>query len=114
MATKTYNVEVKGKRYLVTEQHQLANGDRWDHDIRDWIAAKLDITMHEEHLSVIDFIRKPYARRSQHPMVRVIAAELARQYGPEKGSLRYFYSLFPKGVHQAVAIAGVPLKGLCF
>ena len=114
MASMTYNVDVKGKKYLVTEQHQLANSDRWDHDIRDWIAEKLGIALNEEHISVIDFIRTTYARRSQHPMVRVIAAELAKQYGPEKGNLRYFYSLFPKGVHQAVAIAGVPLKGLCF
>jgi len=114
MASMTYNIDVKGKKYLVTEQHQLANMDRWDHDIRDWIAEKLEINLNEEHIAAIDFIRETYARRSQHPMVRVIAAELAKQYGPDKGSLKYFYSLFPKGVHQAVAIAGVPLKGLCF
>lgn len=114
MASMTYHVDLKGKKYLVTEQYQLANMDRWDHDIRDWIAEKQEINLNEEHISAIDFIRETYARRSQHPMVRVIAAELAQKYGTEKGSLKYFYSLFPKGVHQAVAIAGVPLQGLCF
>jgi tRNA 2-thiouridine synthesizing protein E len=114
MAMSSYHVEVKGKRYLVTDQPQLVDTSNWDHNIRDWLAEELDVTLGEEHLAVIEFIREMYSKRSQHPMPRVIAADLANQYGPEKGTLKYFYSLFPKGVHQAVAIAGVPLKGLCF
>lgn len=114
MATSSYHVEVNEKRYLVTDQPQLVDSNSWDHNIRDWLAEKLNVALSEEHLKVIEFIREVYTKRSQHPMPRVIAADLAHQYGPEKGTLKYFYSLFPKGVHQAVAIAGVPLKGLCF
>lgn len=114
MASMTYHVDLKGKKYLVTQQFQLADMDRWDDDIRDWIADQLDITLNEEHIAAINFIRTTYQRRKQHPMVRVVAKALGDQFGEEKGSLRYFYSLFPKGVHQAVMIAGLPVRGMCF
>jgi TusE/DsrC/DsvC family sulfur relay protein len=114
MAMPVHHVEVKDKRYLVTDQNQLVDVKSWDHDIRDWLAEKFDVDLGEEHLKVIDFIRTVYLKRNQHPMPRVIVADLASSYGDDKGTLRYFYSLFPKGIHQAVSIAGVPLKGLCF
>ena len=114
MVIPSYHVEVNDKRYLVTDQPQLVDITSWDHNIRDWLAERLNVTLSEEHLNVIEFIREVHMTRGQHPMPRVIAANLATEYGPEKGTLRYFYSLFPKGVHQAVAIAGLPLKGMCF
>lgn len=114
MAHMTYHVDLKGKKYLVSEQYQLADMTRWDEDIRDWIAEKLGISLSEEHLAAINFIRSTYQRRKQHPMLRVVAKELGDRFGKEQGSVRYFYHLFPRGVHQAVTIAGVPIKGLCF
>ena len=114
MGYVTYHVDVNGKRYLVNDQNQLIDQAHWDPDIRDWLAEQVGLQLSEEHIAAVDFIRSTYQRRKQHPMVRVIAAYLADTFGPEKGSLRHFYALFPKGVHQAVTIAGVPLKGLCF
>jgi len=114
MKNMTYYVDVKGKRYLVNEQNHLTDLKRWDTDIRDWLAQQHNIELGEEHIAAVDFIRQTYQRRQQHPMVRVVAKDLGERFGEEKGSLRYFYSLFPKGVYQAVAIAGVPVKGLCF
>ncbi len=61
MASMTYNIDVKGKKYLVTDQYQLANMDRWDHDIRDWIAEKQQINLNEEHISAIEFIERHIA-----------------------------------------------------
>jgi tRNA 2-thiouridine synthesizing protein E len=114
MSDMTYYVELKGKKYLVTNQNQLTNRELWDDTIRDWLAEKENLELGEEHIAAVDFIRKTYERRKQHPMPRVIASDLAKRYGADKGNMRYFYSLFPRGVQQAVTIAGLPLQGLCF
>jgi len=109
-----YHIKLKDRRYLLTEKDYLINGDSWDNEIRDWLANKAGLELDEEHLEAIEFIRTTYNKRKQHPNPRVIAANLAKKYGPDKGTLRYFYSLFPKGVQQAFAIAGVPMQGFCF
>lgn len=109
-----HHVEVKDKRYLVTQDNYLVDIDSWDSDIRDWLAERADLQLSDERLSAIDFIRKTYFKRKQHPNPRVIMANHAGSYGQDKGTLRYFYQLFPKGVQQAFAVAGVPMQGFCF
>ncbi len=109
-----YHVKIKERKYLLTEKDYLINGDSWDSEIRDWLANKAGLELDEEHLEAIEFIRTTYNKRKQHPNPRVIAASLAKKYGPDKGTLRHFYDLFPKGVQQAFAIAGVPMQGFCF
>jgi TusE/DsrC/DsvC family sulfur relay protein len=111
---RTYHVEVNDKKYLVNENYHLVKMDSYDEDIRDWIADRVEVSLSEEHIAAIEFIRNTYARRQQHPNPRVIAASLASQYGEEHGTLKHFYSLFPKGVKQAFAVAGVPMQGFCF
>lgn len=110
----TYHVEVKDKRYLVTEAGYLADLEAWDDDIRDWLAVQANLQLGEEHLTAIEFIRATYRRRGQHPNPRVIAAAVASRFGDDKATRRYFYTLFPKGVQQAFAVAGVPMQGFCF
>jgi TusE/DsrC/DsvC family sulfur relay protein len=109
-----YQVRLKDKRYLLTEKDHLVHVDAWDSEIRDWLAGKAGVELGQEHLDAIEFIRNTYTRRKMHPNPRVIAANLAQKYGPDKGTLRHFYSLFPKGVQQAFAISGVPMQGFCF
>ncbi len=112
--TKSYYVQLKDKKYLVTEDHHLVYTGSWDTAIRDWLADKVGVVLSAEHLAAIEFIRAVYDRRGQHPNQRVIAAELGARFGPEKGTLRFFYSLFPRGVKQAFSIAGLPMQGFCF
>lgn len=106
--------EIEGKRYLLSDQHHLLNLDSWDDKIRDYIAKKVSLTLKEDHVKVIDIIRKSYHVRKKHPFVRVVTADMHKEMGPEKGTMRYFYSLFPKGIHQAFQVAGLPMQGFCF
>ncbi len=112
--TTTYYVQLDDKKYLVTEDHHLVHINSWDTAIRDWLADKVGLVLGVEHLAAIEFIRAVYDKRKQHPNQRVIAAELAARFGPEKGTLRHFYQLFPKGVKQAFSVAGLPMQGFCF
>ena len=110
----TYYVQLDNRKYLVTEDNHLVHISSWDTAIRDWLAAKVGVKLSEEHYAAIEFIRSAYEKRGQHPNPRVIAAELAARFGPEKGTLKNFYRLFPRGVKQAFSIAGLPMQGFCF
>ncbi len=114
MTDLTYMIEINGKKYLVTEKNQLADMQSWDSDICAWMAEKANLKLQDEHRTALEFIRETYRNRDRHPIVRVVAAHLAKKHGAEKGTLRFFYSLFPKGIQQAVILAGVPLQGLCY
>ncbi len=107
-------LQLNGKRYLLSDNNHLLDLNSWDDQIRDYIADKLNIKLSEDHLTVIQLIRDSYATRKKHPFVRVVTADMARKMGPDKGTIRYFYDLFPKGIHQAFQLAGLPMQGFCF
>lgn len=114
MRNLSYSIEVNGKKYSLTEQNQLSDMDAWDADILNWLAEKAEVKLQDEHHAALEFIRETYKSRERHPVVRLVAAHLAKKFGPEKGTPKYFYSLFPKGVQQASVLAGIPVKELCF
>lgn len=114
MKNLRHDIEVNGKKYSLTDQNHLSDVDAWDADILNWLAEKAEIKLQEEHRTALEFIRHTYKSRERYPVVRLVAAHLAEKHGPEKGTPKYFYNLFPKGVQQASVLAGVPVKELCF
>ena len=114
MRTLSHYLELNGKRYLLSDNNQLLDLASWDENIRDYIAGELDIQLSDDHKKVIELIRESYKTRRKHPFVRVVTADMAKKMGEEKGTMRYFYNLFPKGIHQAFQVAGLPMQGFCF
>ncbi|SDO62491.1 TusE/DsrC/DsvC family sulfur relay protein [Desulforhopalus singaporensis] len=114
MTTISHYLHINGKKYLISENYQLLDLNAWDHKVRDYIAQKLDLALTNDHKRVIELIRKSYTERKRHPYVRVVTADMAKDMGPEKGTMKYFYNLFPRGIHQAFQIAGLPMQGFCF
>lgn len=110
----SHYLELNGKRYLLSDNYQLLDLTSWDFQIRDYIAQQLNLKLSDDHVKVIELIRRSYEQREKHPFVRVVTADMAREMGPEKGTMRYFYGLFPKGIHQAFQLAGLPMQGFCF
>jgi TusE/DsrC/DsvC family sulfur relay protein len=114
MRTVSHYTELNGKKYLLSENNQLLDLETWDHQVRDYIADKLKLDLNEDHKQVIELIRTSYTSRNKHPFVRVVTADMEKDMGTEKGTIRYFYNLFPKGIHQAFQVAGLPMQGFCF
>jgi tRNA 2-thiouridine synthesizing protein E len=114
MKTLSHYLELNGKRYLLSNNNQLLDLASWDDQIRDYIAEELNIKLSNDHITVIELIRESYKTRRKHPFVRVVTADMARKMGEDKGTIRYFYNLFPKGIHQAFQVAGLPMQGFCF
>lgn len=112
--TISHYLELNGKKYLLSDENHLLDLETWDHQVRDHIAKSLGLELGEDHKRVIELIRASYKTRKKHPIVRIVTADMASDMGDEKGTMRYFYNLFPKGVHQAFQIAGLPMQGFCF
>jgi TusE/DsrC/DsvC family sulfur relay protein len=106
-------IEIGEKKYLTNDKYYLRNFLDWDEDVRDWLASKENVTLEAEHICAIECIRKDFDRTKVHPVVRAVTAELKKQFGTEKSSVKYFHSLFPLGIHQAFLIAGLPMQEPC-
>jgi len=85
----------------------------WDPGLRDLLAKEENVVLNEEHHLVILFLRSYYEENAVHPVIRMITAAMAKSLGPEKGTSKYFHSLFPAGINQAFRIAGLPVKHSC-
>jgi TusE/DsrC/DsvC family sulfur relay protein len=106
-------ITIGEKSYLTNDKYYLIEYLDWDEQVRDWLASKENIDLESEHLCAIKFIREDYARTKVHPVVRAVTSELKKQFGSEKGSVKFFHTLFPLGIHQAFLIAGLPMQEPC-
>lgn len=106
-------VRLGQKKYELNDRCYLIEFGDWDEQIRDWLAEKEQIELQQEHLSVISSIREAYTKYKRHPVIRTVTTVLADRYGEEKGTVRYFHSLFPGGIHQAFLVAGLPMQDSC-
>ncbi len=110
---KQREITVSTRNYLLNDKYYLINFDDWDEVIRDWLADREEIRLTAEHLRVVSFLRQTFGQTKKHPVLRIITAELARKFGKEKGTVKYFHMLFPGGIHQAYLIAGIPMQDSC-
>ena len=105
--------EINGLRYAFDDKGYLVDPSTWDPGLRDWLAGQEHLVLSEEHHIIIDYLRRYYEENKVHPVVRMITAAMTEFLGSEKGTSKYFHSLFPVGIHQAFRIAGLPVKHSC-
>ena len=106
-------ISLDSKDYLLNDKFYLKNFTTWDTNIRDWLASQEKIELGEEHHYVINFLRDYFTKAKVHPAVRTITFELKKQFGVDKGTVKYFHTLFPGGIHQAFLISGLPMVDSC-
>jgi len=106
-------VRLTCRSYTVNERHYLTDFSTWDEQFRDWRAAEISLELHQEHLDVIDFLREAYRTHKRHPVIRMVTSHLANRYGQDKGTIKYFHTLFPGDIHQAFLVAGLPMQDSC-
>lgn len=95
-------------------QGYLKHGSDWSEALASQLAAQEEIDMTDAHWEVIYFVRHFYREFNTSPAVRLLVKSMADKYGPEKGSSRYLYRLFPKGpAMQASKLAGLPKPVKC-
>jgi len=99
-----------GKIYGTDEYGYLQNPDDWSKEVGEYLAEMTALKLTPEHWEIINIIREYYNQYQYPPYLKVIAKEMEKRWGAEKGSKRYFFKLFPDGPYnQAYKIAGVPM-----
>lgn len=107
-------IEVQGKNIEVDDDGFLVNPDDWSMDVANYYAKAEGLELTSDHWEVLNFLREYYKHYQIAPMMRVLAKELEKKFGPEKGNVKYLYDLFPGGpAKQACRISGLPRPTGC-
>ena len=93
---------IAGRPVHVNEEGFLTEFDEWDEALASELAAQIGITLGEEHLKVIRFLRDDYRAQGETPTLRRVTAVGGF---PTK----QLFELFPKKPAKKMSyVAGVP------
>jgi TusE/DsrC/DsvC family sulfur relay protein len=93
---------IAGRPVHVNEEGFLTEFDEWDEALAAELAAQIGITLGEEHLKVIRFLRDDYRAQGETPTLRRVSAVGGF---PTK----QLFELFPKKPAKKMSyVAGVP------
>ena len=105
---------VNGTEIEYDEEGYIIDMNAWNMDLAAIIAEAEGLEMTEEHWDVVNFLREYYAEYQIAPAVRVLVKAVKKKFGPDKGSNKYLYELFPYGpAKQACKVAGLPKPTGC-
>ncbi|AFH95281.1 TPA: TusE/DsrC/DsvC family sulfur relay protein [Providencia stuartii] len=103
-----------GQEIETDPQGYLIDSQQWSEDLIPLLAEQENITLTEEHLEIIRFVRAFYLEFNTSPAIRMLVKAVSQQFGEDKGNSRYLYRLFPKGpAKQATKLAGLPKPVKC-
>ncbi|MEY0735148.1 TusE/DsrC/DsvC family sulfur relay protein [Providencia stuartii] len=103
-----------GQEIETDPQGYLIDSQQWSEDLIPHLAEQENITLTEEHLEIIRFVRAFYLEFNTSPAIRMLVKAVSQQFGEDKGNSRYLYRLFPKGpAKQATKLAGLPKPVKC-
>ncbi len=106
--------EVDGKTITVDEEGYIVNLADWSEPLAAIIAKSEGLEMTSNHWEVVNFLREYYNEFQIAPAIRVLTKAVGKKLGPDKGTNKYLYDLFPYGpAKQACKIAGLPKPTGC-
>ena len=83
----------------------------WDIDKARTLAKEEGISLEEDHIAVIEYLRQTYEKHGPIRHARTLTQALEARFAG-KGGLKYLYTLFPSGpVTQGCRFAGIPEPG---
>ena len=107
--------EVDGKIIQLSEAGWLENLDEWSEPLAEKIAVNEKVeTLTEEHWDIINEARTYFQDNGTVCEPRAFSKLMKAEYGKDRSSQKYIYSLFPTGlVKCANKIAGLPRPKGC-
>lgn len=106
--------ELNGQPYETDADGFLQDANQWNKGIAEYMAKGCGITLTLEHWNVIGILRNYYQEYGYPPQMKIIAREMKKMLGEEKGNAWYFHELFPQGQYnQAFKIAGISVSFSC-
>ncbi|MBE0504977.1 MAG: TusE/DsrC/DsvC family sulfur relay protein [Desulfuromonadales bacterium] len=108
------NIEFQGKQIAFLDSGYIIKLNDWSEDLARHLAAEDGIILTEAHLEVIHFLRDYYRKYQIAPSIHILAREIGKVLGPEKGTTKYLHQLFPGGpAREACRYAGLPKPTGC-
>lgn len=107
-------IEYAGRCLETDARGYLRRREDWEPGLAEELARRDGIALGAEHWEILTFLRAYYDQFRTAPPMRLLVREVGRRFGPEKGSSRYLYRLFPDGpAKQACRWAGLPKPVSC-
>ena len=102
--------EVNGRMLEATDNGYLVNQDDWDKDVAQAIAAAEGLTLTQDHLDVIEYLRDAFFNHNgEQPNNRAILKAMQDKWSARKVDNKTLFDLFPGNPSkQAGKIAGLP------
>ena len=98
---------IAGHDVHVDEEGFLTSYDEWDEDLARGLAAQIDLTLTDEHLQVLHFLRDDFRRQGE-------TATLRRVTTVAGVPTKRLFELFPKKPAKKMAyVAGLPKPRGC-
>ena len=100
--------------YNMDKQGFLLDYQDWDKEFCNIMAKQEKISLSDDHLLVIDFLRAFYKEHQKSPAIRELVNSLKKKYGEKIGNSLYLQILFPVSpAVQAARLAGLPKPKRC-
>ena len=105
---------INGKEIVTDSEGYLTDLSQWSEDLATALAEKEGLNLSDSHWEVINFLRTSFQDTGTVPNMRQLTKAFTKSFGPEKGSSKYLYGLFPYGpAKQACRIGGLPKPTGC-
>ena len=106
---------IENRPQIILDKHgYLADLTQWTPELGEEFARLENINLTDAHWEVVWFVRGFYQEFNTSPAIRLLVKAMAEKFGPEKGSSKYLFLLFPEGpAKQATRIAGLPKPAKC-
>ena len=93
---------IAGRPVNVDQEGFLTEYDEWDESVAAALASDLGITLSEQHMEVIRFVRADYRERGTSPTLRRVSTVGGFE-------MKQLFALFPKKPAKKMSyVAGVP------
>ncbi len=110
-------IEVNGETIELSEAGWMEDLSEWNEDIAVKIAADVEgiDELTEEHWDIIKLTRHAFSENSQVAEPRKFMKLMKAEFGKDRSSNKYIFTLFPKGglIKSANKIAGLPRPKGC-
>jgi TusE/DsrC/DsvC family sulfur relay protein len=101
-------LEIAGRTLTLDDEGYLVDPADWTQEVAEVLALREQITLTDEHWTVIRFMREYYDSHQIAPDARHVIKHLAKAKGLNQSDRNDLFRLFPYGyVKQACKIAGM-------
>ena len=115
------NIDVSGRQIKLDDEGYLVNPSDWSEDVTKELAWRDNCELTYKHWEVIRFVRDCYYHEEFQisPPVHLLLKAIGKKLGPDKGNVKYLYTLFPYGpakraceyaIKRVFQYAGLPPK----